>query len=240
MAHISERQTQFSYFNEALQRPNWKGRKILDFGGNVAGFLVDAGDRVAHDDYWCLDVTRAAIEQGRRKFPQAHFVFYDRYSSYFNPHGIRHLPVPRLGQAFDIIIAFSVFTHTHRNEMIELVEQLRRMLSRQGLLAFTFFNADVVPQFKSRLQTSLRWCVEINGVLHIEPRDDLCQQERQAIRRRRESYCSYFTVDYMKNLFPHAIVRPPVGTESQYCCILRNSDSCFGDLMTIKSNCCES
>ena len=58
MAHISDRQTQFS------QRPIWKGRKILDFGGNVAGFLVDAGNRVAHDDFWCLDVTRAAIEQG--------------------------------------------------------------------------------------------------------------------------------------------------------------------------------
>jgi hypothetical protein len=222
--HISVRQTQFSYFNEALQRPIWKDRKILDFGGNVAGFLVEAGDRVAHDDYWCLDVTHKAIEQGRRKFPQAHFVFYDRYRSYFNPRGIRHLPIPRLGLAFDIIIAFSVFTHTHRKEMIELVGQLQGMLSKPGLLAFTFFSTDVVPQFKSQLEASPRWCVEINGALHIEPRDELCQQERQA-RGRRESYCAYFTVDYMKKLFPHAIVRPPVGTESQYCCILENGDS---------------
>jgi SAM-dependent methyltransferase len=237
VAHISDRQTQFS------QRPIWKGRKILDFGGNVAGFLVDAGNRVAHDDFWCLDVTRAAIEQGRRKFPQAHFVFYDRYSSYFNPHGTRYLPVPRLGPAFDIIIAFSVFTHTHRNEMLDLVEQLRRLLSPPGLLAFTFSDPSydrslsnptepqgtgVVKGFEPQLDDCRtpsrrphpRWCVEIDGVLNIEPRDQLCQQERQA--EPGESYCSYFTVDYMRGLFPNAIVRPPINPEWQHCCILRN------------------
>src|SRR4030095_15152005 len=136
--HLSMRQTQFSYFDQLLEIPVWKGRKILDFGGNVGGFLAGAGDRVDHDDYWCLDLTQAALDEGRRSFPRAHFVFYNRYSSYFNPNGARKLPIPDLGVKFDIILAFSVFTHTHRNEMLELVEQLRGMLAPQGVLAFTF------------------------------------------------------------------------------------------------------
>src|SRR4030095_12513367 len=126
--HLSMRQTQFSYYDRLLEGPAWKGRKILDFGGNVGGFLVGAGNQVEHNDYWCLDVTEAAIKQDHRAFPQAHFVFYNRYSSYFNPKGVSNLPVPNLGLRFDIILAFSVFTHTHRDEMVELVEQLRRLL----------------------------------------------------------------------------------------------------------------
>lgn len=122
----------------SLDHPVWRGSKILDFGGNVGGFLVGAGDCVDHDDYWCLDVTKAAVEQGQKRFPRAHFVHYNRYSSYFNPDGVRYLPVPDLGLRFGIIMAFSVFTHVHRNEMMELVAQLRGKLDTKGVLAFTF------------------------------------------------------------------------------------------------------
>ena len=59
VTHLSTRQTQFSYFDQMLGGPVWKGRKVLDFGGNVGGFLAGAGDHVDHDDYWCLDLTRA-------------------------------------------------------------------------------------------------------------------------------------------------------------------------------------
>jgi hypothetical protein len=49
------RRTQFSYFDQLLERPIWKGRKVLDLGGNVGTFLVGAGDDVDHDDYWCSE-----------------------------------------------------------------------------------------------------------------------------------------------------------------------------------------
>jgi hypothetical protein len=156
--HISSRRTQFQYFDQLLKRPAWKRRTILDFGGNVGGFLLGAGDEVDHRRYWCLDVTKRAIEIGRRQFPRAHFEHYDRYSSYFNPKGVRHLPVPGLGVKF----------------------------------------------------------------LNVEPGDQLCQQERWC--QQEESYCSYFTADYMASLFPGATVHPPVSPERQHCCILRSSE----------------
>jgi hypothetical protein len=114
--------------NMAIQRPPWKRNALLDFGGTVGGVLLGAGHKVAHNRYLCLDVTRRAIEIARRQFPRAHFERYDRYSSYFNPKGVRHLPVPELGVKFDVVLAFSVFTHTPQKEMIELIGQLRPML----------------------------------------------------------------------------------------------------------------
>lgn len=219
--HISTRRTQFEYFDQLLKRPSWKRSTILDFGGNVGGFLLGAGNKVDHNRYWCLDVTRSAIEIGRRQFPRAHFEHYDRYSSYFNPNGVRHLPVPELGVKFDVVLAFSVFTHTHQKEMIELVGQLRRMLMPRGTVAFTFCE----PCYESSLddrRRSARWYVEIDGQLHVEPGEQLCQQERRC--QHEESYCSYFAAEYMASLFPGAAVLPPVSPERQHCCILRSSE----------------
>lgn len=226
VTHISERQTQFSYFDQLLGGPAWNGSKILDFGGNVGGFLVGAGDHVDHDDYWCLDVTKGAIEQGRRAFPLAHFVFYDRYSAYFNPNGIRNLPIPDLGVKFDVILAFSVFTHTHRNEMIELVDQLRRLLTPQGVLAFTFFDPRSDESLSdSRIDSCAfpHWYVVIDDELYVEPGNELCQQERWG--KPEEGYGSYFTADYMASIFPGATVHAPVSPELQHCCILKRPSS---------------
>ena len=243
VTHISQRQTQFVYFDELLDHPDWKASKVLDFGGNVGGFLTGAGDSVDHDDYWCLDVTKAAIEQGQQRFPRAHFVHYNRYSSYFNPDGVPYLPVPDLGLRFDIIMAFSVFTHTHPKEMLELVAQLRNQLTARGALAFTYYDpsydqslsnpalparSGVLSIFDSssgdpRANLRLGWCVMVDGELLIEPGEEYCQQQRHG--RPGESYTSYFTTSYMTSLFPDAKLRPPVARESQHCCILRRPDS---------------
>ena len=135
---VSTRNTQFGYFDEVLGRPAWKDSKILDFGGNVGTFLGGARDRIDLEKYWLLDLNLDVVEQGRRKYPSAHFLHYNRYSSQYNPNGIRHLPIPDPGVKFDIIMAFSVFTHIDRSEMIELVGSLRSMLAPDGVVAFTF------------------------------------------------------------------------------------------------------
>ena len=247
---VSTRKTQFDYFDQQLGQPVWKGRKVLDFGGNVGGFLVSAGDRVNHDDYWCLDLNELVINQGRRTFPHAHFLHYNRYSSQYNPNGVLNLPVPDLGLNFDIILAFSVFTHTHKNEMIELVEQLRSRLVNNGVLAFTFADpsydrslsdprlpsgTDVQkilewrqaenPALKiERMVETARgsnWCLVVDDKLHIEPGNNLSHQEYCG--RPWETYNSYFTVDYMRSIFPDARVLPPVSPEWQHCCILRKT-----------------
>ncbi len=236
---ISTRRTQFSYFDQLLERPIWKGRKVLDFGGNVGTFLVGAGDHVDHDDYWCIDLNLAVVEQGRRTYPRAHFVHYNRYSPQYNPNGVRHMPIPDCRVKFDIILVFSVFTHTDRSEMLELVGSLQSMLAPEGVLAFTFFDphydrslsdptlpsGSAVRHLGSRgtdeIVERAQWCVLIDDDLYVEPGDELCHQTR--VGEPLESYCSFFTVAYMASLFPDATVHPPVSPEWQHCCILKKT-----------------
>lgn len=244
---VSTRETQFDYFDQVLGRPAWLGRKILDFGGNVGGFLVSAGTRVRHEDYWCLDLNREVVEQGRHSFSRAHFQHYDRFSSQYNPSGIRNLAVPDLGVKFDFIVAFSVFTHTHQSEMIDLVEQLRSLLAPNGALAFTFTDptydrslsdprlpagTDVRKilewrraehpgiEIEALVETARQsnWCLLVDDKLYVEPGNELSHQEHHG--RPWESYCSYFTVAHMKKIFPDATVLPPASPEWQHCCIL--------------------
>lgn len=245
--HRTTRETQFAYFDEILGHPDWRGRKVLDFGGNNAAFLRRA-EGIDHGDYWCMDVHQPALEQGRIDFPGAHFVHYDRYSGEYNPDGIVHLPIPDLGTRFDIIIAFSVFTHVHRSELLELVPMLRRMLAPKGALAFTFCdprydrslsdpalppgpdtrkNLSRVPKHSaSEIDTLVEiargasWSVVLDGELHVEPGEELSPQQRRCTPW--ESYCSYFTIETMQALVPDGTIHSPVKPEWQHCVVVRN------------------
>jgi SAM-dependent methyltransferase len=238
---VSTRRTQFPYFDELLGHPMWKGRRVLDFGGNVGTFLESAGDNVNHEEYWCIDLNPAVIAQGRVLYPRAHFVHFNRYSSQYNPHGIRRLQIPDCGVKFDFILAFSVFTHVDQTEMVELAGSLRRMLSPDGVLAFTFFEpqydrslsdprlprgSTVLRNLGARRDNEIlrraRWFVVIDNQLFVEPGDALCHQKRNG--KPLESFCSFFTADFMRSLFPGATIHAPVNREWQHCCILRGSE----------------
>lgn len=237
---VSTRRTQFPYFDELLGGPVWKGRKVLDFGGNVGTFLESSGHNVDHEDYWCIDLNPAVIAQGRSRYPRAHFVHFNRYNSQYNPHGIRHLPIPDCGVKFDFILAFSVFTHVDEKEMVELVGSLRPMLSTGGVLAFTFsepsfdrsLSDPALPRGSTVLRNlgwcgnneitrTARWFVVVDNELYVEPGDAFCHQTRTG--KPLESFCSFFTAEHIMSLFPGATVHPPVQREWQHCCILRNS-----------------
>jgi hypothetical protein len=253
---ISTRITQFDYFDQVLDHPVWKGSRVLDFGGNVGTFLVGAGQNVDHEDYWCMDVNQEVLAQGKGSFPRAHFVHFNRYNSQFNPQGVRNLKIPDCGIKFDIILAFSVFTHLDRIETVELVGSLRSMLAPEGVLAFTFCDQtydrslsdpqlpsgsdvrknlerervrnsseDIDDKVKQACQSD--WCVVIDEDVFVEPGEELCQQVRSG--KANESYCSYYTVDFMASLFPEARVLPPVSPEWQHCCVLRNSREAVTD-----------
>jgi len=247
MGLICTRESQFGYFDRQLGGPAWRGKRILDFGGNIGGFLAGADGRVRHEDYWCSDLNQTALEQGRQAFPHAHFIHYDAYSSEYNPTGAPGLPVPDLGR-FDMILAFSVFTHIESSQMLALLDQLEAMLAPDGVLAFTFCDhrydkslTDPTSSPETDLEKMLRetkevfpdidiqagldraanarWCLLVDDVLYIEPDAGVSQTARTG--KPFESYCSYFTAEHMAELVPHAEILPPVSPEWQHCAVIR-------------------
>jgi 2-polyprenyl-3-methyl-5-hydroxy-6-metoxy-1,4-benzoquinol methylase len=227
--------TQFAYFDEQLDHPDWSGKSVLDFGGNKGNLLRDPTCVIAHENYYCVDVISDAINEGQQVFPEAHWVHYDRYNRSFNPNGVPDLPVPDLGLRFDFILAYSVFTHTTLEEMKDLVAQLEASLAPGGKLAFTFID----PHWRSNLEWRLRrshapnvsnlvaaastadWCSLVNGSELYVNSSGPWNVSAEACA----TYNVYYTERFLLQQFPRANVRQPVKDEMQHCAILRKDNA---------------
>jgi 2-polyprenyl-3-methyl-5-hydroxy-6-metoxy-1,4-benzoquinol methylase len=221
--------TQFAYFDAQLDHPDWSGKSVLDFGGNRGSILHDPACEIRRQNYYCVDVILEAIEEGRKSFPDAHWAHYDRYNCSFNPEGVVDLPVPDFGREFDVILAYSVFTHTTLEEMRDLVAQLEAQLASGGTLAFTFIDPHWNENLRWRLERmnldvekllertrNARWCSLVSDQLFLESNGQWVGETETCM-----TYHVFYTEEFMQEQFPHATIRPPVNGEMQHCCIVQ-------------------
>jgi len=237
MSFISSRFGQFAYFDALLGSPEWRDKRVLDFGGNVGNMLKDGRSTIDHQRYWCIDVSRDAIDEGRRRYPDGHWIFYDRYNFAFNPSGTQGLPLPQTGQQFDYILAYSVFSHVALTEMIELVAQLGKRLAAGGILAFTFIDPHFDPSasngkshhryyrgscLRQRLERQnkdnpsvvdaiLRRADDARWCTLANNQDLYIESEEfnDYEQTEKESFCTFYTSSYIQSLFNESIVLPP-------------------------------
>lgn len=247
MTFTSIRLGQFTYFSLQVGEAVWRGKNVLDFGGNIGNILQDPNSTIDQERYWCLDVDKDSVEMGKASYPKSHWLFYNRYCFFFNPRGVPNLPLPDMGLTFDYIVAFSVFTNTTQADMLQLVSQLEGVLADDGVLAFTFIDpyqfswrgqsngnnfqwrldlemergniSAIEAQSLAERAQDARWFTLVNGNdLYIET-EDIPPYEPE----RQKTYHVFHTEEYMKTLFPHATILPPVNNEMQHCCVIRKS-----------------
>jgi 2-polyprenyl-3-methyl-5-hydroxy-6-metoxy-1,4-benzoquinol methylase len=244
MTFVSETIGHFRYFDAQLGRPEWRGKKVLDFGGNIGNILSDSNSAIDHANYWCIDVSKHAIDIGQRRHPMANFLFYNRQNPEFNPSGTKDLDVPDIGNEFDFILAYSVFTHTSRAEMLDLVNQLKPLLAPGGRLVFSFLDPNYVPpgitdrnliaflrkrirnsnslavEALARIAGGAAWCTLVDQSLFVET-EGYCNGRNGVAH----GYLAFYTAEYMRTLFPYGLVQPPVRETPlliQHCCILKH------------------
>lgn len=240
---LSGKMGRFRYFDRQLDYPDWSDKAVLDFGGNEGNFLIDSGCAIRIENYYCIDVLKEALEEGRKRFPQAHWVHYNRYNRSFNPGGIEDLPIPEMGTEFEFILAYSVFTHTTREEMHELVDELMSRLAPGGALAFTFMDPHYISLPETYSGSNLRWRLEMSNRENPDfPVDELLEQARGAAwcavadgaqlyvnsngdwrddAQACRNYDVFYSVRFMRGEFPQAVIRPPVNGHMQHCCLIR-------------------
>ena len=251
MAFFSTKTGQFTYFSLQVGKPSWSGKTVLDFGGNIGNILRDPNSTIDPERYWCLDVVKDSIDQGKTLYPRSHWIFYDRYCFFFNPYGVPKLPLPKLDQSFDYIVAYSVFTNTTQSDMLELIVQLENMLATGGTLAFTFIDPFYFSwpekyagnNFQWRLEREIQLEGEKGNTLNIDTKD-LMRRARNAAwcvlvngedlyieteeigfyePERQRTHHVFYTEAYMKKLLPQATILPPVNDEMQHCCLITKS-----------------
>jgi SAM-dependent methyltransferase len=244
MAFLSSKTGQFTYFSQQLGERDWSNRNVLDFGGNIGNLLRDPSCTIDEERYWCIDVVRESIERGREAFPNAHWIYYDRYAFFFNPQGAKQLELPPMDVLFDYILAYSVFTNTSRTDMLDLVRQLESKLAPGGALAFTFIDPNYHSWPERDTRNNLVWRLEreifLENTLEIDAPgiadrakgadwfvlvngEDLYLETEQIKHyepAQQRTYHMFYTVHYMHSLFPRAMILPPANDEMQHCCVI--------------------
>lgn len=220
---LSDKRGQFAYFDAQLGRPDWRKARVLDFGGNRGNLLADADGAIEPSRYWSVDVLREAVDDGARRFPEAHFVHFDRWHYRYNPRGTFRKPLPRLGR-FDLIVAYSVFTMVDEGELAELVAALRAQLAPGGRLAFTFVDPHYRQRRKGRVMSNLEWRLDVAGMpAQTIGKDVACcylveQQWVEPLPRL--AFETLITAARVRELFPGCKTLPPVGEVRQHCCVI--------------------
>ncbi len=239
----SRKAGQFAYFDQQLHHPDWQDKKVLDFGGNAGNLLRDPNCTIRPENYYCIDILKDALEEGQRRFPQAHWHYYNRYNCSFNPEGLVDANIPDMGIKFDAVLAYSVFTHTTLEEMHDLIAQLRAQLAPGGTLAFTFID----PHYRSWPDTdrgnNLQWrldrihktnpSLDVNGLLEqshgakwctLVDGSDLYVNSNGTWRNETQTcltYHVYYTAKFLRREFPGTTIRPPLNGEMQHCCLMQ-------------------
>lgn len=113
--------------------------RVLDIGcgtGQMAQVLENyLSDRGA---YYGTDIGKEAVEYCRRRFTRPGFAFFQ--------NGMTKIPIPTSAGPFDMAIFFSVFTHTHADESVLLLAEVRRLLGPRGVVICDFFVSPLVER----------------------------------------------------------------------------------------------
>lgn len=139
---------------------NWENLRILDFGGNKGTLIRSSKGKILPTNYTSVDLDLEAITLGKKDYPEADWIHLDLYSPSYNPAGTASIQLPK---KYDIIFAYSVFTHTSFEHFIETMGTLKTYLTPNGKIYVSMISQDnkkLLNIFKNKRVTQYGSCVD--------------------------------------------------------------------------------
>ena len=239
--HIHTYYPIFRYFSTHLgESPEWwANKKVLDFGGNCGNTLRDPTCTIQHRNYHCLDVSKAALLVGKNDYPDANWHHYNRFNATYNFTGDKNESLPVFEEKFDIILIYSVFTSTSKEEMYRTVnEELLPLLNPGGVLMNTYLSLDspwplsIFLRKKlynnSKSISAVREKTEGKDYFYLVGSNRILSTEDELLFPNQEWILSFYKDDVIQELFPGCEIKPfllePPETETNlihHCIIMR-------------------
>ena len=126
---------------------DWEQSQILDFGCNVGNFLNYATSQMKNN-YTGVDLNLPSIQVARQNHPSQKFIHYNKWHLSFNPTGVPYVNITDvIPDKFDVIILYSVFTHSTIFETRKELDVLKTMLNPGGKILFTIWDDSILKPF---------------------------------------------------------------------------------------------
>ena len=122
---------------------------ILDFGCGTSRILRYMIEFLPGPQYYATEVFDKNIEWGRRAFPEIRYL-----------HQSNHPPLDFPDGKFDIIYAYSIFTHFEENLHLRWLSELHRILKDRGLIILTIHGEPVLRRCKAEKAVREAMCVQ--------------------------------------------------------------------------------
>jgi SAM-dependent methyltransferase len=138
----------FQIFDVPGLNIDWKNVSILDYGCNQGNYINSAHDYIDSTRYLGIDIMELAIDQAKKNHTDYNFIHYDKWHQAYNPSGNKNLTVTDVVLTkFDVIICYSVFTHTTFEQMQLELSNLQNLLNPNGIILFSVWGSKIFEPF---------------------------------------------------------------------------------------------
>jgi SAM-dependent methyltransferase len=109
---------------------------VLDYGGNTANLLHFSEGAIKEENYTCIDMEKEALSIGKKDFPKAEFLKYNKYNWAYNHNGNYHADYPTLrNESVDYIFSYSVFSHSDFLDLLLTIQWMKTLSPRKIALS---------------------------------------------------------------------------------------------------------
>jgi SAM-dependent methyltransferase len=128
----------FEIFASRLDAFDWTRANVLDYGCNVGNFYLDAAGRIPANRHIGVDILEASIALARQRHPDTRWIWLNRYHPSYNKHGVPDLAL-ELDVKLDLIVAYSVFSHSDLDELRAALRSFEQLLNPGGTVLFSLW-----------------------------------------------------------------------------------------------------
>jgi SAM-dependent methyltransferase len=138
----------FEVFKSVNLPIDWKNVSILDYGCNQGNYINSAREHIDISKYTGVDIMQLSINTAKNNHPDCNFIHYNKWHQAYNPNGDKTLNLSDVfTEKFDVIICYSVFTHSTLEQAKDELKDLQKLLNPNGVILFTIWRAEIFEPF---------------------------------------------------------------------------------------------